>query len=64
MTIVANCPVNHCHHKLYRASYTDTLNRQGYWDFWARDKDHARQQAQELLPRFYTITNVYIKEDW
>lgn len=64
MTVVANCPVEHCRHSLYRVSYTDTNNLPGYWDFWAKDQQHAWQQAHELLPRFYKVTNVYLKEEW
>lgn len=64
MKAVANCPVKHCHHSLYRVSYTDVNGLPGYWDFWAKDKEHAWQQGIELLPHFYKVTNVYLKEDW
>jgi hypothetical protein len=59
-----NVPISHSHHSLYRVTYTDVNDNPGHWDFWARDKAHALQSAQELLPTYFKIMNVYLKEEW
>ena len=49
---------------LYRITYTNAGGSQCHWDFWAKDKAHAIQSADELLPLGSTLINVYLKEEW
>lgn len=60
-TVFCNDSSGYC---LYRVAYTTAGGHHAHWDFWAKDREHAIQSANELLPIGSSINSVNLKEEW